>query len=492
MDYFIYVHGSIQFLTELLTTNGILLFSIPITLSVLRSKMYRRVIPLLLLSGCAKISMEPELYKVKKRAKIITGADVVRTQQPLQQKEIDQQLDRGLSRQNAVALALKNNPRLQADLEELGIAKADLMQAGLYTNPRLTGAFNIPFGKSREFGGVTDISAVASAKVSDLWVVPLTKKVAQDIMDAVTIRVVGAVISTMMQTNHAYDECLYAQAQLKIAIEALQKTTKLRDEIYYRFKYGYERDLDRYNADILLTKVEVNVINYEQQVAHAFLRLREILGIEPTAESIPLTDVLLCVNLPDSKLLEDYALEARPEIQVARIKVRQAQDQISLERARVFSDVNVGISYARDFDQPFPGAGGFQGLGPYINFQLPIFDDNSAKIARAQFQLKQAQKDLTAITLTIKEEIRDLYTKAGALQKEISLYEQDILPRHDKAIIYTTTYANNMQLTMTTAIQAELDRTTSLMQLYHLRYQLALTLADLEQAVGKRIEIKDN
>ena len=38
---------------------------------------------------------------------------------------------------SAVQIALLNNPGLQATLEELGIAQADLAQAGLLTNPKL-------------------------------------------------------------------------------------------------------------------------------------------------------------------------------------------------------------------------------------------------------------------------------------------------------------------------------------------------------------------
>ena len=37
----------------------------------------------------------------------------------------------------AVQIALLNNPGLQATLEELGIAQADLVQAGLLSNPKL-------------------------------------------------------------------------------------------------------------------------------------------------------------------------------------------------------------------------------------------------------------------------------------------------------------------------------------------------------------------
>src|SRR5262245_13578904 len=46
--------------------------------------------------------------------------------------------DDGLTEDEAVAIALWNNPALQAELTALGLARADLIQAGQLTNPLLT------------------------------------------------------------------------------------------------------------------------------------------------------------------------------------------------------------------------------------------------------------------------------------------------------------------------------------------------------------------
>src|SRR5450432_4727707 len=49
-------------------------------------------------------------------------------------------LEGGLTRDRAVEIALVNNPKLQETYDELDISQADLVQAGLLSNPTLGGS----------------------------------------------------------------------------------------------------------------------------------------------------------------------------------------------------------------------------------------------------------------------------------------------------------------------------------------------------------------
>ena len=81
-----------------------------------------------------------------------------------------------LSLKDAITTAMHNNPQLQADLEILGIANADLVQAGLYTNPFISSVFRLP----KKCDETTNIETDFIWNFSDLWQVPLRKNVARD------------------------------------------------------------------------------------------------------------------------------------------------------------------------------------------------------------------------------------------------------------------------------------------------------------------------
>src|SRR5688572_16303491 len=64
-----------------------------------------------------------------------------------------QLLDRPLDAMRAVELALLNNASLHARVEELGLAHAELVQAGLVSNPRAHASFRFPAGGGAEGTG---------------------------------------------------------------------------------------------------------------------------------------------------------------------------------------------------------------------------------------------------------------------------------------------------------------------------------------------------
>jgi hypothetical protein len=69
-------------------------------------------------------------------------------------------LDDGVTEDEAISIALWNNPSLQAEMTALGLARADLIQAGMIANPQLTMIF--PFS-------MRVLEAVASWPIEAIW-----------------------------------------------------------------------------------------------------------------------------------------------------------------------------------------------------------------------------------------------------------------------------------------------------------------------------------
>ncbi len=120
---------------------------------------------LLTLAGCASFSLDGGLGKVdaivQERAgltvqRIQTEQDAVRASD-----EVDRLLAQALDADAAVKIALLNNRGLQASLAELGIAEADLVQAGRLRNPGFTfGRFTQGDGREYERSLLFDVMAL--------------------------------------------------------------------------------------------------------------------------------------------------------------------------------------------------------------------------------------------------------------------------------------------------------------------------------------------
>ena len=129
-----------------------------------------------LLPGCASLDPTPDWRRVQALVSEGDAPEPLWRRTPEEDAEartlVTSLLEDGLTRKEAVRIALVNDPRLQAQFDQLGQTRADYVQAGLFTNPEL-GAF-IGFPISLDASAVTLLGFL-----SDLWIAPARQAVAE-------------------------------------------------------------------------------------------------------------------------------------------------------------------------------------------------------------------------------------------------------------------------------------------------------------------------
>jgi outer membrane protein, heavy metal efflux system len=134
--------------------------------------------------GCASTSAKPAFKDVAGNVEARSGHKVRWDQDSAEDKEAERTIDARLRREvdvdAAVAVALLSNPALQAKFEELAIAQADLVQAGLLKNP----VFG--FGRTAWESEHIDPNLFATVEQDflDLLTLPLRKRLAATQLEA--------------------------------------------------------------------------------------------------------------------------------------------------------------------------------------------------------------------------------------------------------------------------------------------------------------------
>jgi cobalt-zinc-cadmium efflux system outer membrane protein len=100
---------------------------------------------------------------------------------------------------SAVKIALLNNRELQAIYEELGVAQADLVQAGLLRNPVLFGQVRFPSS-----GSGTNRELELAFDFLDLLLLPARKNLAGLEFEAAKRRVSAAVLDLVAEVQRAF------------------------------------------------------------------------------------------------------------------------------------------------------------------------------------------------------------------------------------------------------------------------------------------------
>src|ERR1700675_34518 len=170
--------------------------------------MTRTITPLLMVSalglgGCATLRPHPGFTDVEKLVAERTAAKVEWRDGGPADAEVAERIKATLAKEltsdAAVQVALFNNRKLQAVYQSLGIAEADLVQAGLLPNPVLNADVRFGVGVS---GTGADIGMVQ--EFLSVLQIPLRKRVAGAAFEAAKFEVARAVFDLASDVKSSF------------------------------------------------------------------------------------------------------------------------------------------------------------------------------------------------------------------------------------------------------------------------------------------------
>jgi cobalt-zinc-cadmium efflux system outer membrane protein len=121
------------------------------------------------------------------------------------------------------------------------------------------------------------------------------------------------------------------------------------------------------------------------------------------------------------------ALERRPDLRAARLRIAQAEKNLALARSLAYPDVTVSAAYARDPGNYFTNTGM---VG--ISVPLPIFYRQEGEIAKAGVLLNSAELSLRQYELAVRADVAkslSAWTSADAVARR---FETSVLARIEK------------------------------------------------------------
>ncbi len=437
---------------------------------------------LFVLPHCSNLSPKKSFESVQRQSKHRIHAEPLWQHEP-DMKAANSAIKQGITIQKAIAIGLENNAQLQAKFEDLGIKKADLVQAGFFTNPQLFSVFRIP----RDNDEIrTNIETDVLFMISDLWQVPLRKKVAQDDLEVKTYEIVTDILQLRKNIQLAYIACVHNQEVFETVKEISSVVDALKERIAYRYQFGYATKLDKYVAASKAAEWHAKKESANIAVKTAHIALHEIIGGYISPNTIELLDTIPLEKLSRSqKELEEFAFSSHPLLLIQTSKMARAKHSESYETSRIFDDAQFGISYKRDFGP------GVSGVGPAFGIRLPFFDRNTGNIERARREYKQAKKELYAQKLEILKSITTSYLQYDAHLNQIERYEKEVLPPVTKAIEFSKEFFDRMQMSLIVFLQTQIDLYQQKLTLLDLQYSALENYVELEFAAGAQLQTID-
>ena len=365
------------------------------------------------------------------------------------QRQLDALLAKPLTADAAVQIALLSNRSLQATYEDLGIAEADLVQAGLLRNPAFSGA--IEFGDAGNDSPRVDLNVAFD--FLNLLFIPLNKRVASAQLDVSKAQVTSAVLDLAGRTRRAFVAAQAAQQTLELRRQVVDATTVSLDLARRLREAGNNRPLDVLNEQSLREESRVALARAELDLASRRERLNRLMGLWG-----PRTTWTIAGRLPEptgeevaGDALESTAIAKSLELKSQAGTFVVAAQRLGIARPLgILSDLEVGAAVERE--------GGIWFGGPSVALPIPIFSQGQPAVARAAAALRQAADRYFATAVDVRSVARQTWQRVGALRQQVDFYRATLLPLRANVLSQTQLQYNAMQIGAFQLLQARRDQ----------------------------------
>jgi outer membrane protein, heavy metal efflux system len=431
-------------------------------------------------AGCASTSPRQTFRDAAALVEARTGRKVVWDQAGADDAAVAGKLrdllSRDLTVETAVQVALLNNKTLQATYEDLSVAQADLVQAGLLQNPVFSGSLAFPVA-----GAVsTGMGISVSQDFMSVFLLAARKRVAEAELRAATMRVGNAVLRMAFDVESAFYDLAGAAQVAAMHRTILDAEDAAVDLSRRQREAGNISDLDLANQQALDEQVRTNVVRSEADVVTARENLTRLLGLWGTASEYrvraPLPE-LPAVEV-DLEHLESMALSRRLDLAAAREEARAASRALAMARNYRF----LGVTSAGAAVERSPEA--YTVAGPSVSLELPIFDQKQAVIARLEARLRAALARETALAVDVRSEVRLAASRVIANRAVVDRYANVVVPLRQRVVALSQQQFDAMLLGAYQLLQAKQSEVNAYREFIDALRDYWVARADLERASG--------
>jgi outer membrane protein, heavy metal efflux system len=392
------------------------------------------------------------------------------------QKETRDLLARPLDASSAVQIALLNNQGIQGAFEELGVARAGLVQALRLPNPAIDAALR--FKRSTK----PDIDLLATLDLTDLLFLPLRKTMSNAQMDAAKARVAGNVLDLALDVRvafYAYQAALQQFELRKSVLDALGTSFEIAKRLNAA---GNSTDLSFENEQALYEESRISFTHAESMLAATREELNARMGLWGAETTWTVGPRLADAATPDPGLasLENRALQSSLDLEFLRHRYEAEGKRANLSKLRGWvPELRAGVSAER--------ADNSWGVGPAATLELPLFYQGQGETGMALAEMRRARKLYAETAVRVRATARGTLARLHAAAESAEYYKTVLLPLRQQIVDNTQLEYNAMGVGVFQLLQAKRDQISAAAGYVDLLREYWTLRAEVDQLVAGRL-----
>ncbi|MEC7526400.1 MAG: TolC family protein [Myxococcota bacterium] len=321
---------------------------------------------------------------------------------------------------------MEQNPELRALRGRRGLARAEIIAAGVLPNPVLAGHFSFPLAgaEATVYGAGADLSWDATSLLG----LGARIESAEADYDAVDLEVawqewqvaVGARLHALRAVSLGH--------RIEVA-EQIARTWQERTDALERAQgSGATTALEVRDATLLAAEARMALQALRRERAVELAALATAIGADPADVPALRSASEVRADLPALERLLDGLPERRLDLIALRHRYRGRGAALDAAHAGAFPPIQIGVFVNQEVDENLSA-------GPTLSIQIPVFDRNQAQIARAEAareqtadeyeaRLRQARNDVVALEHQRQSILRELEAATLAAAAAADLAER--------------------------------------------------------------------
>lgn len=382
----------------------------------------------------------------------------------------------GLTEEEAVSIALWNNPQLQADLANIAISQADVINAGVISNPlirylapsgglNVSGYINFAFDflfqrQKRINAAQTDLQRVAQASLQRTY-------------------------ALVRDVQVAYTDLLLSRERLNILQQYAQVRKEMAQLANSRLRNGDISELEvvTFRADSASAQDDVVKAVLDTSIRKNTLAV--LLGFSPDTTLVlqPTAFFSDFQKVPEATYLQ-LALDYQPELRAAQINMEAIGKRLGWERSRVIAFIPT-LNY-----QHIPGKGGSRFLpnafNPGIQAEIPILNRNQGGIAKTKAEMEAAAWQYVATRQRIALDAENAYQRYEQAWQSYQVWTGNTLPALEEAVRLSQSSYNNGDISYLPVLEAQRQLLNARLRRVEIQADIRRSVSALNYSIGNK------
>jgi outer membrane protein TolC len=437
-------------------------------------------VALSLLAGCTAVAPDGGFGAVSEMTRTRLGMDarIVRGGEDARalSDSLRDTLARPLGVDDAVRIALLNNPGLQATYRNVGIAQAELAQASRLPNPT--------FDFKRSQGGTNiEIERTFTVGLAGLLTTPLATRLESRRFQQVRLAVAAEIERHAAATRRAWVDAVAAQQGVAYAHQ-VNSAAEAGAELSARMaQAGNASQLDLAREQAFHAEASAAVARASRHALATREKLTRLMGLWGANANYTLPGRLPDLPSAPAELenIERTALTQRLDVQAAREDAAATAAALGLTRTTRFINV-LDLGYVHNTAGGESAARGYE-----LTLELPLFDWGTARVARAEALYLQSVDRVAQAAVVARSEARESYLGYRAAYDLARHYRDQVIPLRKKISNETLLRYNGMLVSAFELLADARDQAGAVNAYIDALKQFWIAHADLQAALGARV-----